>query len=147
MRYPRILMNTVASHVYQDHLFRSCWRICLLTLRITGRHGGRRPDCLSLLCFDNSKIYSGQVQNIVGSLCQLLHAFQLKVFIALLQFDFPLMFPLRQGSYKCSPCKPGFIGDGYLGCYPGDLCTTAQHTCQVNAQCSSTGPGRYKCTV
>jgi len=50
------------------------------------------------------------------------------------------------GSFKCSPCKPGFIGDGYLGCYPGDLCTSAQHTCQVNAQCSSTGAGRYKCT-
>jgi len=52
-----------------------------------------------------------------------------------------------QGSFKCSPCKPGFIGDGYLGCYPGDLCTSAQHTCQVNARCSSTGAGKYKCTV
>jgi len=50
------------------------------------------------------------------------------------------------GSFKCSPCKPGFIGDGYLGCYPGDLCASAQHTCQVNAQCSSTGAGKYKCT-
>ncbi|XP_078366394.1 uncharacterized protein LOC144650562 [Oculina patagonica] len=50
------------------------------------------------------------------------------------------------GSYKCSPCKPGFIGDGYLGCYPGDLCTSSQHTCQVNAQCSATGAGKYKCT-
>lgn len=50
------------------------------------------------------------------------------------------------GSFKCSPCKPGFIGDGYLGCYPGDLCTSSQHTCQANAQCSSTGAGRYKCT-
>ncbi|XP_068721591.1 uncharacterized protein [Montipora capricornis] len=49
------------------------------------------------------------------------------------------------GSFKCSPCKPGFIGDGYLGCYPGDLCTNAQHTCQMNAQCSSTGAGKYKC--
>ena len=56
----------------------------------------------------------------------------------------PVIF---QGSFKCSPCKPSFIGDGYLGCYPGDLCTSAQHTCQVNAQCSSTGAGKYKCTV
>ena len=74
-------------------------------------------------------------------------ACQLEVFEVLLQFDSLPMFLLRQGSYKCSPCKPGFIGDGYLGCYPGDLCTTAQHTRQVNAQCSSTGAGRYKCTV
>ncbi|KAK2566477.1 Cartilage oligomeric matrix protein [Acropora cervicornis] len=50
------------------------------------------------------------------------------------------------GSFKCSPCNPGFIGDGYFGCYPGDLCTNGSHTCQENAQCISRGPGKYKCT-
>lgn len=54
---------------------------------------------------------------------------------------------VSQGSFKCSPCNPGFIGDGYFGCYPGDLCTNGSHTCQENAQCISTGPGKYKCTV
>ena len=78
------------------------------------------------------------------------------MFVTKQKMDYPLSqnwssmsFPpiIFQGSFKCSPCKPGFIGDGYLGCYAGDLCTSSQHTCQVNAQCASTGDGKYKCTV
>lgn len=52
-----------------------------------------------------------------------------------------------QGSFTCGPCHPGFIGDGYLGCNPGDLCTNGSHTCHENAQCTQTGAGRFKCRV
>ncbi|KAJ7372480.1 hypothetical protein OS493_018987 [Desmophyllum pertusum] len=49
------------------------------------------------------------------------------------------------GSFTCGPCHPGFIGDGYTGCHPGDLCTNGSHTCHENAQCTQTGAGRFKC--
>ncbi|XP_022792613.1 uncharacterized protein LOC111331710 [Stylophora pistillata] len=49
------------------------------------------------------------------------------------------------GSFTCGPCHPGFIGDGYLGCNPGDLCTNNSHTCHENALCTQTGAGRFKC--
>ena len=52
-----------------------------------------------------------------------------------------------QGSYKCGPCNPGFIGDGYAGCSPGDLCTNSSHTCHENALCIHTGAGTYTCQV
>lgn len=52
-----------------------------------------------------------------------------------------------QGSFLCGQCHPGFIGDGYLGCHPGDLCTNGSHTCHENAQCTQTGAGRFKCRV
>ncbi|XP_020621686.1 cartilage oligomeric matrix protein-like [Orbicella faveolata] len=48
-------------------------------------------------------------------------------------------------SFLCGPCHPGFIGDGYTGCHPGDLCTNGSHTCHENAQCAQTGAGRFKC--
>ncbi|KAK2566263.1 Cartilage oligomeric matrix protein [Acropora cervicornis] len=50
------------------------------------------------------------------------------------------------GSFICGACHPGFIGDGYTGCSPGDLCTNGSHTCHENAQCTQTGAGRFKCT-
>ncbi|XP_074619052.1 uncharacterized protein LOC141877910 isoform X2 [Acropora palmata] len=50
------------------------------------------------------------------------------------------------GSFICGACHPGFIGDGYTGCFPGDLCTNGSHTCHENAQCTQTGAGRFKCT-
>ena len=52
-----------------------------------------------------------------------------------------------QGSYKCGPCNPGYIGDGYAGCQAGDLCTNGSHTCHVMASCRSQGPGIYSCKV
>lgn len=56
-------------------------------------------------------------------------------------------FLYLQGSFLCGPCHPGFIGDGYTGCHPGDLCTNGSHTCHENAQCTQTGAGRFKCRV
>ena len=67
-----------AFTTWKRHHQGPCLRICLLILRITWKSKingfeKERRDCLSLLCFDNSKIYSGQVRNMVGSLCQRLH--------------------------------------------------------------------------
>ena len=68
-----------------------------------------------------------------------------KRFIGFLSTLFSSLF--YKGSYKCGPCNPGFIGDGYAGCYPGDLCTNSSHTCHVNALCVNLGSGNYKCQV
>ena len=56
-----------------------------------------------------------------------------------------MFFP--QGSYTCGKCKPGFVGDGFIGCRPGDLCASGKHDCHLNATCITLGSERFYCQV
>ena len=56
-----------------------------------------------------------------------------------------MFFP--QGSYYCGGCKPGFVGNGYLGCKPGDFCQTGAHNCHSLADCISLAAGKFICKV
>ncbi|XP_071956897.1 uncharacterized protein [Antedon mediterranea] len=49
------------------------------------------------------------------------------------------------GSYYCSYCPPGYLGDGYFGCTDGDFCATGVANCHSNATCTSTGTGKFVC--
>uniref|UniRef100_A0A7M5WYM7 Uncharacterized protein n=1 Tax=Clytia hemisphaerica TaxID=252671 RepID=A0A7M5WYM7_9CNID len=49
------------------------------------------------------------------------------------------------GSYRCGKCKPGYVGDGYLGCKSGDYCATGQHNCHINATCIPLGSRKFTC--
>ncbi|XP_038053256.1 uncharacterized protein LOC119725765 [Patiria miniata] len=50
-----------------------------------------------------------------------------------------------EGSYSCGLCLPGYLGDGKIGCTPGDFCLTGKDDCNGNATCLSTGVGTYVC--
>lgn len=78
---------------------------------------------------------------------QWLNRKEIKQVVNILTSPLSVYFFVYQGSFTCGACHPGFIGDGYTGCYPGDLCTNGSHTCHENAQCTQTGAGRFKCTV
>lgn len=56
-----------------------------------------------------------------------------------------MFFP--QGSYTCGKCKPGFVGDGFIGCRPGDLCASRKHDCHLNVTCLTLGSERFYCQV
>nr|DBA13805.1 TPA: hypothetical protein GDO54_004844 [Pyxicephalus adspersus] len=50
------------------------------------------------------------------------------------------------GSYKCGPCKPGFVGNQSLGCVPKKSCISpAFNPCHVNAHCVFERNGDVTC--
>ncbi|CAI9577037.1 unnamed protein product [Staurois parvus] len=50
------------------------------------------------------------------------------------------------GSYKCGPCKPGFVGNQSLGCVPKKSCVSpAFNPCHVNAHCVFERNGDVTC--
>ncbi|XP_071956895.1 uncharacterized protein [Antedon mediterranea] len=49
------------------------------------------------------------------------------------------------GSYYCSYCPSGYLGNGYIGCTEGDYCATGVANCHDNATCTSTGAGKFVC--
>ncbi|XP_069624963.1 thrombospondin-3 isoform X1 [Ranitomeya imitator] len=50
------------------------------------------------------------------------------------------------GSYKCGPCKPGFVGNQSLGCAPKKSCAgPAFNPCHVNAHCVFERNGDVTC--
>ncbi|XP_077978069.1 uncharacterized protein LOC144433608 [Glandiceps talaboti] len=49
------------------------------------------------------------------------------------------------GSYTCGTCPTGYLGNGYVGCIPGDYCDMGLHNCHSNATCVFTGPGKFVC--
>lgn len=51
------------------------------------------------------------------------------------------------GSYSCGFCPPGYIGNGFVGCSPGDYCAMGLSNCHLNATCVSTGAGTFVCEV
>ncbi|XP_022097497.1 thrombospondin-1-like [Acanthaster planci] len=49
------------------------------------------------------------------------------------------------GSYSCGFCPPGYLGNGKIGCSPGDYCLLGQDNCHENATCITTGAGTFVC--
>lgn len=70
----------------------------------------------------------------------------LKFGFSQISFSKTYIFPL-QGNYTCGKCKPGFVGDGFIGCRPGDLCASGKHNCHLNATCITLGSERFYCQV
>lgn len=53
-----------------------------------------------------------------------------------------------QGSYRCGPCKPGYIGDQMRGCKMERNCRDPElNPCSVNAQCIEERQGDVTCVV
>lgn len=53
-----------------------------------------------------------------------------------------------QGSYRCGPCKPGYIGDQTRGCKMERNCRNPElNPCSVNAQCIEERQGDVTCVV
>uniref|UniRef100_A0A3P8UP29 Thrombospondin 3a n=1 Tax=Cynoglossus semilaevis TaxID=244447 RepID=A0A3P8UP29_CYNSE len=50
------------------------------------------------------------------------------------------------GSYKCGGCKPGFLGNQTMGCYPRKSCNTLTfNPCDANAHCAMERNGDVSC--
>ena len=54
---------------------------------------------------------------------------------------------MLQGGYTCGPCKKGYMGDAFYGCYPDDFCAENKHNCAATATCVYVGPGLFRCEV
>ena len=52
-----------------------------------------------------------------------------------------------QGGYTCGPCKKGYMGDSFYGCYPDDFCAEGKDDCHSTASCIYVGPGLFRCEV
>lgn len=63
----------------------------------------------------------------------------------------PLILPLpslSQGSYKCGPCKSGFVGNQTSGCIPQKSCSTpTSNPCDINGFCVFERNGEISCAV
>lgn len=59
-----------------------------------------------------------------------------------------LSLSLSQGSYKCGPCKSGFVGNQTSGCIPQKSCSTStSNPCDINGVCVFERNGEISCAV
>lgn len=54
----------------------------------------------------------------------------------------------HQGSYRCGPCKTGYVGDQRRGCKPERACGNGQpNPCHASAECIVHREGTIECQV
>ncbi|KAK3597613.1 hypothetical protein CHS0354_030160 [Potamilus streckersoni] len=49
------------------------------------------------------------------------------------------------GSYNCSYCKEGYMGNAVVGCYLADFCVSGAHDCKNSSKCVYIAPGVFTC--
>lgn len=53
-----------------------------------------------------------------------------------------------KGSYRCGPCRSGYIGNQTVGCHlQQDLCPDMITVCDINAHCIAVYTNEYSCKV